>query len=129
MVLTTVLIALFSYTECNKPTEITENGYAKYKGNSGLTIPSKGKEQANTNIELELPKEQTEDETAEEAEEAEETEVTSEENHTEVKGENKSVDSMIVAFWHGVVAVLIGEVSALFVAFAWMKANKHGERK
>lgn len=128
VILAVVLITLFSYTEYNLPTKITENGYAKYKGDSGLIIPGKGEELANTNIEPELPREQAEEETAVETEATEETEITSEKNHTEVKGEHKNMNSMIIAFWHGVAAVLIGEVSALLVAFAWMKANKHIER-
>ena len=32
-----------------------------------------------------------------------------------------AMNEVMIAFWHGVAAVLIGEVSALLVAVAWMK--------
>lgn len=40
------------------------------------------------------------------------------------------MDGIILSFWHGVVAVLIGETSALMVAIAWMKIrNRKVERE
>ena len=95
------------------------------KGDSGLILPGDGEEMANTSIEPgsipELP---------------EETEATEKFIHTSAESvcefyeqtqakiiskEKNKVNEMIIAFWHGVAAVLIGEASALMVAFAWMK--------
>lgn len=40
----------------------------------------------------------------------------------EVKEQN--MNDMLLMFWHGVTAVLIGEVSVLLVALAWRKERK-----
>ena len=37
------------------------------------------------------------------------------------KEENATMNEVMIAFWHGVASVLIGEASALLVALAWMK--------
>lgn len=42
------------------------------------------------------------------------------------KEDSTSMDEMVIAFWHGVASVLIGEANALLVAMAWSKIR--GER-
>lgn len=43
------------------------------------------------------------------------------ENIYKVYKEGNSVGEMVLVFWHGVAAVLIGETAALMVAAAWLK--------
>ena len=131
MILTAALIAVFSFYEC--PQLETPNGIGwgtKHKGDSGLIIPGDGESPADTFIEPESIPEQAE-ETEEVVSKMEittdatvsktESGVTSEVRSEEIKEEHNKVNGMIIAFWHGVSAVLIGEASALLVAFAWMK--------
>lgn len=133
VILTAALIALFSWIDYRQQmfdcvnywqqTEPTGNGSGtKRKGDSGLIIPGDGEEMANASIEPgsipELPVE---------------TEATEKFAHTSVKSVCENYDQNqqeiteeynnmnILEFWHGVAAVLIGEASALMVAFAWMK--------
>jgi hypothetical protein len=121
------LVAAFSFSDYRPTEKPNGNGYGtKHKGDSGLILPGDGEEMANTNIEPEsipeLP-EKTEvayKNTATE-ETTEERKSESEETTKENKEEHNKVNEMIIAFWHGVAAVLIGEASALMVAFAWMK--------
>ena len=43
---------------------------------------------------------------------------------TEVIKKEQNMNDMLLMFWHGVIAVLIGEASALLVTFAWRKDRK-----
>lgn len=126
IVLLIALSVYFSYFGYS-PMEITNpDGYIpRHKGDSGLIVPSDGELLANTNGNPEPIPERSEDERTEKAEVTEVTEVTeetSEEIHTEnIRKDKNKMGGMLMAFWHGVAAVLIGEASALLVAFAWTK--------
>lgn len=48
---------------------------------------------------------------------------------TLVEKEKNNMNDMLFAFWHGVAAVLIGEVGALLVALAWTKIYKNNNGK
>lgn len=134
LVLTIALSVYFScFGYC--PAETTkQNGFGtQHKGDSGLIIPGDGELLADTVIEPESMPERSEHERTDEAEvnevaeASEETteetsEETSEEIHTEILTKEKNkMGGMLISFWHGVAAVLIGETSALMVAIAWMK--------
>ena len=41
-----------------------------------------------------------------------------------IEEEQGCMNEMLLAFWHGVMAVLIGEASALLVALAWIKVSR-----
>lgn len=128
-----LLIALIFYFSCfgYSPMETTNpDGYApRHKGDSGLIIPGDGELLAEVSFEPESAPERlerTEDEQTGEAEVTEITETvteeTSEEIHTEnITKEKNKMDGVVIAFWHGVAAVLIGEASALMVAIALLK--------
>lgn len=133
MILTMVMIALVSYIDY-RPEERANGGGSgmKRKGDSGLIIPGSGELMAEVSFEP-MQAEKRENEPPEKTESSqaikqatsdktiEETQVTSEEITEELKEEHNKVNGMIIAFWHGVAAVLIGEASALLVAFVWMK--------
>ena len=54
-----------------------------------------------------------------------ESSVASEAIFTEtIKEEKDSMNEWMVAFWHGVAAVLLGECAALLVAAAWLKIRR-----
>lgn len=61
-----------------------------------------------------------------------ETGVTTEEagqyKSEEVKEEQSKMNEIVLAFWHGVATVLIGETAALMVAVAWMKIRRLDDR-
>ena len=117
--LTAALTALVSYIDYRPSEKPTGDGYVPmFEGDSGLILPGDGEEVANTSIEPgSIP----------------ETESTEKFAHTSVKSVCENYDQNqqeiteeynnmnILEFWHGVAAVLIGEASALLVAFAWMK--------
>lgn len=118
-------IALTVFFSClgYYPTETKENigSGTQYKGDSGLIIPGDGELLADTIIEPENATEPSQG-----------MEETKEETHTEtIRNYNKTItkeknnmDGMLLSFWHGVAAVLIGETVCLMVACAWMKIRK-----
>jgi hypothetical protein len=119
IVVTAILIAVFSYL--NLPAkEIKKPSAMKFKGDSGSVIPGDGKA-----TEDPVTQEKTETVTEETEEVTEVTEAISEgkseEIHTVIKEKHNKMDGMLISFWHGVAAVLIGEASALMVAYIWMK--------
>lgn len=121
LVLTIALSVFFSCLGYY-PTEVKENnGYGtQHKGDSGLIIPGDGELLADTIIGPESTPEplQGVEETKEETE-------TTEEIQTEIiTKEINNMDGMLLSFWHGVAAVLIGETVALMVATAWMKIRR-----
>lgn len=121
LVLTIVLIIFFSCLGYY-PTETKENSGpgTQFKGDSGLIVPGDGEEMANTIIESENATEpldgdnetQTDNATADKLESVQSEIITKEKNN---------MDGIVLSFWHGVAAVLIGETIALMVACAWMK--------
>ena len=122
MIATLILIAFFSsiYTPFEPVSSV---GYGDKKpGDSGMVLPGKGSKPAE--IMSESPQNKTAEKTDSFVVTSEETEPTeeNEEIHTEtIKEEHNKVDGLMLAFWHGVAAVLIGEASALLVALAWSK--------
>lgn len=108
------------------PTETKENisSGTQYKGDSGLIIPGDGELLADTIIEPESTPEPSQG--MEETKEETQTETIRNYNKTITKEKNK-MDGMLLSFWHGVAAVLIGETVCLMVACAWMKIRR-GEK-
>jgi hypothetical protein len=121
-VLLMALIINFSFCGYS-PMEIVNGSGTHQKGDSGLIVPGKGDALAKTIIEPEsIPERSERADKAETAEVTEVTEVTSEVIHTEnIRKDKVKMEGMLISFWHGVAAVLIGETSALMVAIAWMK--------
>lgn len=125
IVVTVLLIAVFSYLDLPVE-EIKKPSAMKFKGDSGAVILGNGKAtESPTQEKTEIVTEEAEEET----EVTEETKITSQEFHTVIKEEHKKMDGMVIAFWHGVAAVLIGGAGALLVAYAWTKIRKGGETK
>lgn len=129
LIYTVVLsIALTVFFSClgYYPTETKEkNGSGtQYKGDSGLIIPGDGELLADTIIEPESTPEPSQG--MEETEEKTHTETIRNYNKTITKEKN-NMDGMLLSFWHGVAAVLIGETVCLMVACAWMKIRKKGD--
>ena len=128
LILTLVLIAFFSsiYT----PFEPVVWGSGDKKpGDSDMVLPGKGAKPAESMSES--PQNKTEEKTDSVGDEndstdgatADKTESVAYEVLTteKIKEEHNKVDGLMLAFWHGVGAVLIGEASALLVALAWSK--------
>lgn len=121
-------IALTVFFSClgYYPTETKEDigSGTQYKGDSGLIIPGDGELLADTIIEPESTPEPSQG--MEETEEETQTETIRNYNKTITKEKN-NMDGMLLSFWHGVAAVLIGETVCLMVACAWMKIRR-GEK-
>ena len=122
LILTLVLIAFFSsiYTPFEP---IVWGSGDKKPGDSDMVLPGKGAKPAE--IMSESPQNKTEEKTdsfvVTSEDPTEESEATSEATSEAIKEEHNKVDGLMLAFWHGVGAVLIGEASALLVALAWSK--------
>lgn len=121
-------IALTVFFSClgYYPTETKENigSGTQYKGDSGLIIPGDGELLADTIVapastpepsEAVVVKNATTEPTVSEMEMVQ--------NEIKTKEKNK-MDGMLLSFWHGVAAVLIGETVCLMVACAWMKIRR-----
>lgn len=120
LVIMTALIVYFSFADPPTTELTTRNGFGtQYKGDSGQIIPGDGDLLADTLIEQEsIPECSEQRQTSSEPTVPE----TTREIHTEIISKEKiKMDGMLIAFWHGVVAVLIGEASALMVAFVWRR--------
>ena len=132
-ILTLVLILMVSLLDYRPDEMAYGGGYGmRFEGNSGLIVPGGGElvaEVSFTPMQAEKrenePPEKTEtgERTNEESTEVPTTvsETESEEITEEHKEEHKKVDMLVISFWHGVAAVLVGGASALLVAFVWMK--------
>ena len=118
LLVTVVLILLFSRFPEDMPPLLDGNS-PKYPGDSGTVLPGNGTEI----VEVITPETQQPTESA--TEEDNEPTVTSEEILTELSEEKQnSMNDIVLAFWHGVATVLIGETVALMVAIAWMKIRR-----
>ena len=106
-VLAAALIALFSTAGF---TGFTQSG-TRIPGESYVVLPDENAEITRLVIRQSLETADGETQTAEQTETA--AEVIPE------KAEEQSMDDMLLMFWNGVVAVLIGELSALVVVAAW----------
>lgn len=155
MALLIALTTYFSYfnhrpiEDSNK--EPPKSGYGtQYKGNSGLVIPGDGDVMAEVMVEPEMiPKRSEEkvesDDTADvkdgkvecrdemtestESSEVSESKLIKAINTIFKTKEKFKMDGMCVAFWHGVAAVLIGQVSTLGVTWAMKKIGGKKERE
>lgn len=142
MIITAALIALVSYFDYRPTERANGGGYGmRREGNSGPVIPGGGELVAEVSALPKPPAKPADSEPAEKTEPGETssaisstetqgaaegmaeeiTEETTEKITDAIKEEQSKVNGMIIAFWHGVAAVLIGEASALLVAFVWMK--------
>lgn len=123
LVLTVALTAFFSCLGYY-PTEDTRKSGSgtQYKGDSGLIIPGDGELLADTIIE---PESTPEPSVADKMTSTEPTADNMEAVQTEIiTKEKNNMDGMLLSFWHGVAAVLIGETVCLMVACAWMKIRR-----
>lgn len=115
-IVSAILILVFS-TVCF-PEDILPSlgGFgSQHPGDSGMVLPGKGAKPAEVIMQSE----------ANGTDECEPPGVTNEikkDIQTEnVKEEQEYMGDMMLVFWHGVAAVLLGETAALMVATAWMK--------
>ncbi len=108
-----ILGVIFSASNFHAEIETPKGSGTQYKGDSGTVVPGNGADPVGVIMPESLTKSEETDEAM--------SDVASEEIHEEVEEEQKIMDGMLYAFWHGVAAVLIGEASALVVAFVWMK--------
>lgn len=108
-----ILGVIFSASNFPAENETPKGTGMQYRGDSGTVVPGNGADPVGVIMPESLTKSEETDEAM--------SDVASEEIHEEVEEEQKIMDGWIHAFWHGVVAVLIGEASALVVAFVWMK--------
>ena len=91
----------------------------KQPGNSGMVLPGKGAEPAHMNSsELTRSGRPSSNRIQTKNRQSDPDETVNPEN---VKEDNASMTEVMIAFWHGVASVLIGEASALLVAVAWMR--------
>ena len=115
-ILTLALIVLFSSLDY-RPSEPGErNGIGfREKGGSGWIVPGHGDRMANGVPEAEATETRPEHITAEEAAAPEYMQA------EDTEKEKCEMNEMWIAFWHGVAAMLVGEVSTLFAVFVWTK--------
>lgn len=140
LAVTAILIVSFSFWGYD-PVEPEDRSGAgsRRRGESGLIVPGDGDLFAEVADELEPLAEPSEDERAQKTEIAESAEPVKEtravaatemseqiQEKTRTKEKNE-MDGMLLAFWHGVAAVLIGGAGALLAAFAWSKICGSGE--
>ena len=94
----------------------------QYPGDSGLVLPGGGAaDMAEVTSRIELGG----SETPEPSEPADDVE---NETQTETEVEARTnMGNMMLAFWHGVASVLIGEVAAIVVAVAYLRIKKAGD--
>lgn len=116
-----ILLSLsIAFSTVNFPGEsMTPKGSGtQHKGDSGLVIPGNGDKMAELNFVTDNKVGGKKTPTDEKISTVQKE---SEEISEELKEEHSKVDGLIIAFWHGVGAVLVGEAYALLVASAWMK--------
>lgn len=97
----------------------------QYPGDSGMVLP--GGSAADM---VEVPS-WVETDGAETPEPSEPAEGAEDEVHTKTGTEveaKTNMGNMILAFWHGVASVLIGEMAAIVVAVAYLKIKKSGDK-
>lgn len=128
LIVTAGLIILFSVSDFQVEVFTPSGSYGiQYFGDSGPVLPGGGTDIAEAVAQPEADRMEKQ-ELSENTDEANaETQIETE-IQTEIKMEvqNKMGD-MMLAFWHGVAAVLIGETAALMVAIAYLKIKKFGD--
>lgn len=121
LIIVAILILLFSI--CYIPSNLQGLGsLPKYHGDSGVLIQGNGLEF----VEMIVPDMQEDKESSNANQKSEEFNGENNENSENfyneiIKKEQSNMNGMLIAFWHGVVTVLIGEVGALAVAALWKK--------
>lgn len=118
------LIAAFSYWgQPNEPTTNPKGYGTRFQGDSGPVLPGDGTEPVTATIPPET----------ETVAEVENTEAQSETiapdvqiNIIDKREERNTMNEIIIAFWHGVAVVLLGEAGAIGIAIAWTKIKKGG---
>ena len=118
VLVTVVLTLIFSYTQMPEMIMPSDGMGPKYPGNSGMVLPGKGAKPARM-MARELIK--NDRESGEQVRTAQREDTEEEQARPEKEMEvTKTMNEIMIAFWHGVAAVLIGEAAALLVAVAWM---------
>ena len=122
VLVTVVLTLIFSYTQLPEMIMPSDGMGPKYPGNSGMVLPGKGAKPARM-MARELIK--NDRESGEQVRTAQREDTEEEQARPEKEMEvTKTMNEIMIAFWHGVAAVLIGEAAALLVAVAWMKIRE-----
>lgn len=97
----------------------------EYPGDSGMIIPGGGDEIAEVDVQADVQAEPVEPVEAEIRASSESADEVLSEIQTEIKidieTEDNKMGDIMVSFWHGVAAVLIGETAAIMVAIAYLK--------
>lgn len=121
ILLTAALIALFSAYAPILPTRTAYGVYPTEPGEGEITLPGGGEAAAEMMVENGRH-ESVKQDTAQTAEENFDTEQ-GESNQEKERGKN--MNEIMIAFWHGVAAVVIGEACALALALilaaAWLR--------
>ena len=125
---TIVLIVLFSTYGSSAIVPQSGGGMPTHLGNSGMAVPGDGKEFPES-MTVEPPKgtEGTEETNGISASSDADKKDSDESNHkiiNKVLRKETSMNEMVLAFWHGVVSVLIGEASAIMVVAVWNKIKR-----
>ena len=125
VLITVALVAGFSTHGSLVESETTPKGYGtQIQGDAGMVIPGDGTEPVMATI-------------PPESEPIAETQTTESESESEPiapdmqiniipKKEETNMTDIIVAFWHGVAGVLLGEAAAILIALALAKVKKGG---
>ena len=131
LVLTIALTAFFSCLGYYPTKDTRKSGSGtQYKGDSGLIIPGDGELLADTIIEPESTPEPSEVVISKIETTTQPTISEMEMVQNEIKTKEKNnMDGMLLSFWHGVAAVLIGETVCLMVACAWMKIKRNDKEE
>lgn len=120
ILLTAALIALFSAYAPILPTQTAYGVYPTEPGEGEITLPGGGDGAAEMMAEAERHSIQEQEE-----QRSTENEAAKSEESGKRQQEEQSMDEIIIAFWHGVAAVLIGEACALAlglcIAAAWLR--------
>lgn len=130
LVLTVALSAYFSCFAYTPMENTMQNGFGtEYKGDTGLIIPGDGEEMAEINYVTDNNVGDKKAQTADKTEAVQKTSEETQETTKEIKEEHNEMDGMLLSFWHGVAAMLLGETAALMVAAAWMKIRMDKKEK
>jgi hypothetical protein len=122
IVLTAALIVVFSAYAPILPTQTAYGVYPTQSGESGVVLPGAGDAFAELNPAI--SEHRTDGQTEHGQSEAEDA-ATDYKQTEQSREKEQSMDEIIIAFWHGVAAVLIGEACALalglVLAAAWLR--------
>lgn len=123
LVLTAALLLFFSRAEYLP----AERSGTQTAGEASPVLPGSGSEPVELVIQIAETPEAARNESQETA--ATETETEEATEAESIKEEQKNMTDMLIVFWHGVAAVLIGETSVLVVAIAWLKVRRYLDKK